>query len=471
MTRGICMIAFGKEYDRLAAHTVAYSRKYVSCPITVLSNLKERDPKWQEVPGINFLDVDIPTDQNRQVKIELYKYTPYDETLYMDVDAIVVKPGIEKIFDLFGERDIVLQHHAMWKPGEPYSRIYRDTVRKYGLTLPIHVCIGGFWAFRKTPETIAFFEQWLKNWIETGRGRDMPSLACAITQTKLKYSVINRIDDKLFSFSVHTDCVAIHRVKKDDLKRFGIPIHKQNKPFDNIECGNWDKVYLDREDKILYAPESNIIAVKNGSTEIYFSKKKGGTIRKVVFDGRDSGVYRSGCEYWSHGIDHYEQEYGELRSFDVRKNNGSMFITTSATVVNPQSKMPGGYSEMIIEITADGKIISKARLFPTQVIRCYDQYFCFKNGIYTDYAFHGNGKVFNKIGEPAPGESWWMDCQNDKYTGVIVKSPALGVSISTDKKLTSETGIHVSRSMMEIKCKDFNPARVSEYCEMVFEKV
>ena len=469
--RGIVFIAMGKEYDRLAAHTVAYSRKFISCPVTVISNVKERDPKWQELPGINFLDVDIPTEQNRQVKIELYKYTPYDETLYMDVDAIITKTGIEKIFDLFGQRDIVLQHNTMWKPGTPYSRIYRDTVRKFGLKLPIHICLGGFWAFRKTPETIAFFEQWLKNWIETGRGRDMPSLACALKQTGLKYSVINREDDKLFSFSVHTDCVAIHRVKKDDLEKFGIPVHKQNKPFDNKEYGNWDKVYLDREDRIKVEPEGDIVSVKNGSTEVFFSKKKGGTIRKVVFDGKDSGMKRAGCEYWSNGVDHFEQEYGQLKSFIIRKENGSVFVETSATVVSPQLKIPGGHSEMIIEINAEGKIISKARLFPTREIQSYDQYYCFNNEIYTDYAFHGNGKTFNKIGFPKPDALWWLDLQNDKYTGVIVKSPALGVSVSTDKKLTSETGIHVSRSMMEIKCKDFNPARVSEYCEMVFEKV
>jgi hypothetical protein len=186
MNRGIVYIAFGEEYDRLAAHTVAYSRQFISCPITVLSNVKTRDKKWTEIPDINFIDLDIPTEQNRRVKIELYKYTPYDETIYLDVDSVVTKPGIEKMFDGLKENDIVFQQHTFWKSGKRYYKIYAETMKQFGVSLPLCVCLGGFWAFKNTEGTKSFFKQWILNWIETGKGRDMPSMACAIKQSGIK---------------------------------------------------------------------------------------------------------------------------------------------------------------------------------------------------------------------------------------------------------------------------------------------
>jgi len=467
MTRGICFIAFGAEYDKLAAHTIAYSRKFISCPITVLSNIKNRNEKWNEVPEVNFIDLEIPTEQNRRVKIELHKYSPYDETLYMDVDAVIVKPGIEKIFDFLKDSDIVFQHNNLWRPGEKYSRIYRDTAKKFGLTLPLRVYLGGFWAFRKTPETISFFDQWLANWTASGCGRDMPSLACAIKQTGIKYELVFRDIQKLFSFGMNYDCVAVHRVRSEDLAKYGIPIHRQNKPFDMVCSGNWDKVDFESNDKY----EDENIIIKNKNIEIHISKIKGGTIRKVLFGDIDSGIKRAGCEFWSNVADHYEQEYGKMTSLQLRKQNGSMFVDISASLVSPQLKKSGGRCETVIEITDSGKIISKAKLFPDKPIVNYDQYYCFQNEIYPEYRFIRDGAEFEKIQMPGPQEIWWYLLEHDISRGVMVRNKDFGIKVSTDEKLIAETGIHQSRSMMEIKCKDYMPERSAEFCEMTLEKV
>jgi hypothetical protein len=152
------------------------------------------------------------------------------------------------MFEKLEKNDIVFQHNTLWSEGKKYSRIYRDTAIKLHVNLPIRVCLGGFWAFRKTQNTIIFFEQWFKNWKCTGEGRDMPSLACAIKQTSIKHGLVFRDIDKLFSFGVIFNCVAIHRVKRDDLVKFGIPEYKQYKPFDKTNTGNWDKVYFDPSD-------------------------------------------------------------------------------------------------------------------------------------------------------------------------------------------------------------------------------
>jgi hypothetical protein len=246
-TRGICYICFGSEYDRLGAHTIALSRPFVSCPITVISNIdkKKRSKKWSEVPDVNFVQVDALTCKNREVKIQLYKYTPYDETIYLDCDSIVRRAGIEGVFDhLTPEKNIVFQHHKLWEdPKKTYYRLYRDTAKKLAVDLPFRVVLGGFWVFRKTPETEKFFEKWREFWKAMGSGRDMPSLAMAIKRTGIEHSVVYKQQENFFSFGIHSDAIVVHRMGKDDLSNyFGIPEYRENKPFDVGRSDQWELV-------------------------------------------------------------------------------------------------------------------------------------------------------------------------------------------------------------------------------------
>jgi hypothetical protein len=463
VSQGICFVAMGSEYDRLAAHTIAYSRKFIKCGITVLTNLKERDAKWLSVPDVNFLYLDISTNENRRVKIDLHKYSPYDETLYMDVDSIVIKHGIEKIFDFLKGKDIVFQQHTYWDKGKKYARLYRDTLVKLGVTLPLRVVLGGFWAFRKTPQTVALFEQWKKNWIAMGCGRDMPSLACAIKQTGIAYNYVLRDREKLFSFGVKYDCIAIHRVKSDDLKKYGIPVHKQNKPFD-VSRSDWDKVSYDEQD----GAEAEFYCIKNGDIEVYFSKQYGGTIRRILHNGVDIGVKRSGCEYWCIGDEHYEQEYGNITSFKAINVESIVRVDISATMVSPITKETGGRCDMVIEIHNSGKITSRARIFPNRAAINYDQYYCFYPDVFKEYC-HDRAE-FKPISNPVNSNKWWYHIEHKDSGEITVKNAALAVTVSADKKLTDDVGIHKSENIMEIKCKDYDVSRISEFCEMTLEK-
>lgn len=248
---GIVCIAFGEDYDNVAAQTLAMSRKYIYCPITVLTNVKKRSPLWKGVRNISFVELDIPTDENRRVKIELYKYSPYDETIYIDCDAVIKKPGIEKLFDKLSGVDIVFQRHRVWTEDKKYFRIYRDTAKLLGATLPLVVLVGGFWAFRKGETIEKLSRQWLENWEKTGCGRDMPALACAIQKTGIMYSTISR-DDGFFSLNINDKAIAVHRKRNSDMIRLGIRGYKPNKPFDNNFQKDWQLVYFnDGNDAIM----------------------------------------------------------------------------------------------------------------------------------------------------------------------------------------------------------------------------
>ena len=246
MGRGIVYIAFGEEYDRLASHTVILSKKNTRLPITVITNLKERNSKWDECRDINFVYLDAPTDSNRDIKTQLYKYTPYDETLYIDCDSVIWKPGIEGVFPLLAKHDVLLQRFYSWTEGRKYYRLYRDSLKSLEIQLPVTIYIGGFWAFRKNESSIKFFDLWNQYWKRFGSGRDMPALACAVKNSEIKHFDASPNDYKFFSFGINKDMIVVHRVNSDDLlKHFGIPRYKQNKPFDQGTKGAWKMIHYD----------------------------------------------------------------------------------------------------------------------------------------------------------------------------------------------------------------------------------
>src|SRR5271157_3146826 len=162
MTRGICEISTGFDYDCCAAYTVFLSQQFTNLPFTIITNLKpeQRNPKWSECKNVSFIYVDENTDNSRHIKHKIYRYSPYDETIYMDCDSIITKPGIELVFDHFNNNNIILQRYVIWFPKQKYSRIYQKTVHQFNVQLPLNVMLGGFFIFKPTNDVINLFELW-----------------------------------------------------------------------------------------------------------------------------------------------------------------------------------------------------------------------------------------------------------------------------------------------------------------------
>jgi hypothetical protein len=243
MTKGVIYVAFGDEYLKLALNTIAYSRKYTALPITVVNNSKSFMVSSEKIDNVSFVYCGLPTMKNRMVKTSINTITPYDLTLYMDCDSVIHKKGIEEVFNLLGDADILLQRYSRWVEEKPYYNIYKNAVVKTECTLPLDVYIGGFFCFRKNERTATFFNTWNHFWELNGSGRDMPSLACAVQKCSMVKRVITMNEHKIFSFGIDKKCVAVHRKRFDDLFRyFGLPIHKQNKPFDKKINNDWKLV-------------------------------------------------------------------------------------------------------------------------------------------------------------------------------------------------------------------------------------
>jgi hypothetical protein len=268
VSQGIVYIAFGEEYDKLAAHTIEKSKRFVSIPITVLTNLKKRNEKWKESPEINFVFIDVPTENNREIKTLLYKYSPYDETLYIDCDSVIVKKGIETIFEHFGNNDLILQANAMptWVMGKRYFKIYRDCAMQFGCSLPLNIYQGGIFAFRKSETISIFFDLWNRYWRARGCGRDMPSLACAVQNSGISHSVVNKKDHGFFIFGDTPGTIIVHPMTVKALSdRFGVPRCESYKEFDKGRRSDWNLVFFDNE--------SNEI-VENDWIKAKFDRKK-----------------------------------------------------------------------------------------------------------------------------------------------------------------------------------------------------
>ncbi len=245
MTNGILYIAFGKEYDNLTAHTVAFSRQFTSLPICILTNINEqkRHPKWKEVDNISFIYLNKNQNENRNIKTKMNQITPFDETLYLDCDSVITKPGIDKAFELLQNNDLVLNINLHWKIGEKVLRIYKRAMIAAKVKLPIKVYNGAFVCFRKNELVGAFFLCWNTFWIQNGMGREMPSLACSIK--KFKSLRICELPVGFFAPDYYLpDHIVQHNYNPaGDLtffERFNAPKIVQNKPFDHAgTIGDW----------------------------------------------------------------------------------------------------------------------------------------------------------------------------------------------------------------------------------------
>ena len=237
MNRGILLIAFGYEYDHLAAHTVRYSRRFTDLPIHVLTNIKDRNKLWDEIKYVTFTQFDLHQSRNRAVKTRMADYTPFEETLYLDCDSVIQKPGIEDVFDLLGNKDMALNLFIYWHKTNKVLKIYKRAMKATGTVLPLSIYNGGFICFKKNDEVIDFFRVWHKFWIMTGRGREMPALACAVNQSCLKVAEVNTSYHGFFEPDVYNpNCIVQHNYNSNQGKHFfeefDLPKIKQFKPFD-----------------------------------------------------------------------------------------------------------------------------------------------------------------------------------------------------------------------------------------------
>ena len=122
--KGILLVAFGKDYAQLAVENMEYSKKHHDLPYCVLTNVKD-------VP--NSVYFNLAQKENRYIKTCMDEFTPFDITYYMDVDAVVQNSFPDLSFDT----DLLLNKLCRWERGEKIIRIYKRTMDKFNVDLPL----------------------------------------------------------------------------------------------------------------------------------------------------------------------------------------------------------------------------------------------------------------------------------------------------------------------------------------------
>ena len=181
MGHGVLTVAFHPSYDKLGAACATITRQHTNLPIHVITNVPDSQrANWPS--NCTFQYVAAAQCQNRHWKTQAWHHTPFDATLYMDCDVVVLNPGVETIFDTnsLETTDMVLNPYLTWKTGERVLKIYRDAMLKFNVTPPIVVYSGCCNMFHRTDITRKIYDRWHLHWKATGKGREMPSLACAV---------------------------------------------------------------------------------------------------------------------------------------------------------------------------------------------------------------------------------------------------------------------------------------------------
>lgn len=227
LNRGIIYVAFGEEFDRLAAATAKHTRIYTDLPMCVLTNLKKPSPEWDKISNVFFRYLPFPSEENRRVKVSLIDYTPFDKTLFMDVDALIQKKDVERFFDYLNNYDIVCQHYGCIHSTKGASLLVFRTYLKLAImlheSLPIKLYGEAAFLFNRTKKTRDFFSLWKKYWMMMGCSRDMPGFSFAAKHSGDLVRSLRHYEEQFCVNQEDERYFIQHKGFTGFLKKFGLP--------------------------------------------------------------------------------------------------------------------------------------------------------------------------------------------------------------------------------------------------------
>lgn len=231
---GVLYLALGSEFDKLTAATARHSRANTSLPFYVLTNLDEISAEWKEVSNVRFKYIPIPSEKNRTLKVSLIDYTPFDRTLFMDSDAVIQRPGIENMFKLLDDKDIVCQYYGyISEDAEKIDFLNKTYAFLAGLlneNYPIHLFSEAGFLFNRNKSGKEFFERWRKYWRMMGCGRDMPGFSFAVKHYFSRVETLKCNKSRLCTNVEDETFLIQHKGFKGFTKKFNLPEYEDWNP-------------------------------------------------------------------------------------------------------------------------------------------------------------------------------------------------------------------------------------------------
>jgi hypothetical protein len=152
-SKGILYIASGEKYIQAAIQSAKSVLKHSPDLSTHLFADWDNYNFHFDKSSYPFTSVDKVDNPHRRSKVDYLPLTPYDQTLYLDTDT-TLNADIRDMFRVLERFDIALTH-AMKRNID-----YRLTEWRIKLPQAFPQYNGGVLLYRKTPEVIAFLEEW-----------------------------------------------------------------------------------------------------------------------------------------------------------------------------------------------------------------------------------------------------------------------------------------------------------------------
>ncbi|HKF71780.1 MAG TPA: hypothetical protein VKB68_08520 [Stellaceae bacterium] len=178
--RGIVFFASGKRYIDEAGRAVARSQQFNAVPHMIFCS----EPPKRQTGAL--IEIFKPSKNVWQDRIDCLRSSPFDETIYLDVDCAVLEPIVE-LFDLLSVYEIAAAH----APG------YRG---KPDLDVPaaFFELNCGVLVYRRSDRTVGLFDMWRSLYRAWYRERpfhesdwgDQPAFRHAVWKSKIPIYVL-----------------------------------------------------------------------------------------------------------------------------------------------------------------------------------------------------------------------------------------------------------------------------------------
>jgi hypothetical protein len=141
---GVCFTAFGAPYLAMAlTSSLSLRATNPNVPICMVTNVTDRTPDvswWSPARGDVWLPVERDTVDNRLAKVDVYGYSPFPKTLFLDCDTFVVG-RLERVDQFLDHFDVLLRPAAFPCPTDGGHRIL-NLVETGGVKVPDQIIHG-----------------------------------------------------------------------------------------------------------------------------------------------------------------------------------------------------------------------------------------------------------------------------------------------------------------------------------------
>ncbi len=169
VTQGIVYIATGPKYIRAAAHSATTVRTHSpGLPTHLFADWRSHGFDFGTSPA-PFTSVEEVEHPHRRSKVDYLARTPFDHTLYLDSDT-ALNADISGMFRILERFDIALSH--------AHRRNVENRLKPWRIALPqaFPQYNAGVVLYRRSPEVLAFLDEWRQSFHTAGFLQDQMTL-------------------------------------------------------------------------------------------------------------------------------------------------------------------------------------------------------------------------------------------------------------------------------------------------------